>query len=189
MTLPFYTIGHSTRTLAEFLGLLQVAEVTFIVDIRTIPKSRTNPQYNKETLPEYLASFKVGYKQIAELGGLRAKSKETSPNINGFWENQSFHNYADYALTAPFHAGLEQLIAIGQQRRCAMMCSETLWWRCHRRIVTDHLIARGENVFHLMGKNRVEPASMTKGARVQENSVVVYPSEKYKGKDAEADES
>lgn len=111
VALPFYTIGHSTRTIEAFVELLRAAEVSMVVDVRTIPKSRTNPQYNKETLPEHLAPFQIGYAHIAELGGLRNKSKEIEPDTNGFWQNQSFHNYADYALSDSFHAGLEQLIA------------------------------------------------------------------------------
>lgn len=175
MALPFYTIGHSTRTIEEFLELLRAAEVTFVADIRTVPRSRTNPQYNQETLPDRLAAFQVGYEQIADLGGLRGKSKGVQPDVNGFWENQSFHNYADYALSDSFHAGLERLIVLGQEQRCAMMCSEAVWWRCHRRIVADHLLARGENVFHLMGKDSIVPARLTNGALVQANGVVIYP--------------
>ena len=104
MALPFHTVGHSTRSIEQFLELLRAADVTFIVDIRSVPQSRTNPQYNKETLPACLASFQVGYEQIAQLGGLRGKSKLAQPDMNGFWENRSFHNYADYALTESFRA-------------------------------------------------------------------------------------
>ncbi len=184
MALPFYTIGHSTRTIEEFMELLRAAEVTFVVDIRTVPKSRTNPEYNKETLPERLALFQVGYEQIVELGGLRGKSKEVHPDINGLWKNASFHNYADYALTESFSNGLERLIALGRQQRCAMMCAEAVWWRCHRRIVADHLIARGESVFHLMGKGRIDQARLTEGARVQEDGVLTYPAEQSAKKEA-----
>jgi len=179
MRLPFYTVGHSTRTIEEFLKLLRAAEVTLVADIRSVPRSRTNPQYNKDTLPESLAALQVGYAHIAELGGLRGKANTVQPELNGLWENRSFHNYADYALTPSFRSGLDQLIALGREQRCAMMCSEAVWWRCHRRIVADHLIARGERVFHLMGANRVEPAKLTEGARVQENGVVIYPVETF----------
>lgn len=178
MALPFYTVGHSTRTIEEFLKLLRAAKVAFVVDIRTVPRSRANPAYNKETLPERLALFEVGYEQIVELGGLRSKSKEVDPEVNGFWKNSSFHNYADYALTKSFSTGLERLIARGRQQRCALMCAEAVWWRCHRRIVADHLLARGESVFHLMGKDRIDPARLTEGARVREDGVLVYPAEK-----------
>lgn len=177
MALPFFTIGHSTRTIEEFVDLLRAAEVEFVVDIRTVPKSRTNPQYNKQTLPERLAGFNIGYELVAELGGLRRKSKNAPSDMNGFWRNRSFHNYADYALTEAFRAGLQRLITLGRQRRCAMMCSEAVWWRCHRRIVADHLIVLGEDVFHLMGKDRIDPASLTKGAQVQADGALIYPAD------------
>ncbi|MGB3898803.1 MAG: DUF488 domain-containing protein [Mesorhizobium sp.] len=175
MRLPFYTIGHSTRTLEEFAGLLRVAGVGQVVDIRTVPKSRTNPQYNEDTLPGSLAAFQVGYERIAELGGLRGKSRSVPADTNGFWDNQSFHNYADYAMSDGFRLGLDRLVALGRERRCAMMCSEAVWWRCHRRIVADYLIARGEDVFHLMGQDRVEPAHLTEGARILPSGLVEYP--------------
>lgn len=176
MSLPFYTIGHSTRPLETFVEMLRAAGVAVVADIRTVPKSRTNPQYNKETLPDSLAEFQVGYDHIAELGGLRGKAKVVAPDVNGFWENQSFHNYADYAaFSESFRSGLDRLIARGRKRRCAMMCSEAVWWRCHRRLVADHLIARGETVFHLMGTERIEPARLTKGAQIQPSGAVVYP--------------
>lgn len=174
MALPFFTVGHSTRTIPEFVELLQAAGVTHVADIRHVPRSRTNPQYNQDNLPLSLAPFNISYQLIEELGGLRNKSKQTDPTVNGFWKNQSFHNYADYALTEAFQGGLDQLIGLGRKHRCAMMCSEAVWWRCHRRIVTDHLLARGEVVFHLMGRDKITPATLTKGARVEQQGVV-YP--------------
>ena len=176
MTPPFYTIGHSTRTVDEFVELLRVAGVSLVADIRTVPKSRTNPQYNQETLPESLAAFRIAYEHIAELGGLRGRAEVVAPEMNGFWDNQSFHNYADYAaFSETFRNGLERLIALGQERGCAMMCSEAVWWRCHRRIVADQLIARGEGVFHLMGRDQVVPAKLTDGARLHASAQVTYP--------------
>ena len=175
MILPFFTIGHSTRTIEEFVGLLRVGEVGMVVDIRTVPRSRTNPQYNLDTLPEALAACQIGHTRIEELGGLRGKSRDMAPAVNGWWENRSFHNYADYALTGEFHRGLEELIALGRERRVAMMCSEAVWWRCHRRIVADYLLTRGESVFHLMGPDRVEPATITPAAEPRPDGVVVYP--------------
>jgi uncharacterized protein (DUF488 family) len=175
MRLPFYTIGHSTRTLAEFTGLLRVAGVGLVVDIRTVPKSRTNPQYNEDTLPGSLAAFQLGYERIAELGGLRGKSRSVPADTNGFWDNQSFHNYADYAMSDSFRLGLDRLVALGRERPCAMMCSEAVWWRCHRRIVADYLIARGEDVCHLMGQDRIEAARLTEGARILPSGLVEYP--------------
>ncbi|HMN38458.1 MAG TPA: DUF488 domain-containing protein [Hyphomicrobium sp.] len=175
MNLPFYTIGHSTRPLEEFVALLRVADVRVVADIRTIPRSRANPQYNKDALPESLAAFQIAYEFIPGLGGLRGKARLVPSDVNGFWQNQSFHNYADYALSGSFRAGLERLTALGRERRCAMMCSEAVWWRCHRRIVSDHLLARGETVLHLMGRDRIEPARLTQGAQIGPSGAVVYP--------------
>lgn len=172
---PFFTIGHSTRTIPEFVDLLRAGEVTHVADIRTVPRSRTNPQYNSDTLPTTLSDYGIGYTLISELGGLRAKSKTLSSEVNGFWSNASFHNYADYALTDPFADGLAELIALGREQRVAMMCSEAVWWRCHRRIVADYLLARGETVFHLMGTDRVDPARLTPGAEIGGNGAVTYP--------------
>jgi uncharacterized protein (DUF488 family) len=175
MSHRFFTIGHSTRSISEFVGLLNEAEVRLVIDVRTVPRSRTNPQYNMDTLPETLAEFQVGYEHIAALGGLRPHSRSVPSETNGFWENQSFHNYADYALSSDFHAALDQLVEQGRRRRCVLMCSEAVWWRCHRRIVADHLIARGETVFHIMGEGRLQRAELTSGAVADRGDIVVYP--------------
>jgi len=174
MPLPFHTIGHSTRSIDEFVALLREADVRLVVDVRTVPRSRTNPQYNKDTLPETLAQFQIGYEHIAELGGLRGRKSDVPPAVNGFWQNASFHNYADYALSESFRHGLARLREIGQARRCAIMCAEAVWWRCHRRIITDYLLAAGEGVFHILGPGHIEPAHMNDGART-EGERVTYP--------------
>ena len=175
MTHPFFTIGHSNRSQEAFAALLMAAEVALVVDIRKFPRSRTNPQYNADTLPDTLAPVGISYEHVAALGGRRGKARALRSDVNAFWTNQSFHNYADYALSEQFHAGLDHLIALGHAHRCALMCSEAVWWRCHRRIVADHLIARGETVFHIMGQDRLEPARLTAGAIVQSDKTVVYP--------------
>ena len=164
MPLPIFTIGHSTRTIEEFVSLLRAGGVEAVADIRTVPRSRTNPQFNPEALAPALAEYQIGHIRIAELGGLRKKSMTVDSETNGFWSNKSFHNYADYALSREFRAGLAQLQALAADRRCAMMCAEAVWWRCHRRIVADYLLAEGCEVFHLMGEGRVEPARMTPAA-------------------------
>ena len=174
MTLPFFTIGHSTRTIPEFVELLRAGEVGTVVDIRTVPRSRTNPQYNEEALGPALGEHQIGHTRIAALGGLRGRAGEVPPEVNGWWENRSFHNYADHALSDEFRAGLDALVALGRERRVAMMCSEAVWWRCHRRIVADWLIARGEAVFHLMDGGRVDPARLSEGARIV-GGAVIYP--------------
>jgi uncharacterized protein (DUF488 family) len=174
MAPPFFTVGHSTRTIEEFVELLRASGVRLVIDIRTVPRSRHNPQYNGDSLGEALAPYQIDHDRIPALGGLRGRVREVPPERNGWWENRSFHNYADHALSEDFRAGLETLVALGRERPVAMMCSEAVWWRCHRRIVADHLIARGESVFHLMGGGRAEPARMSEGARVSEG-LVTYP--------------
>ena len=178
MAHPFFTIGHSTRPVEEFVDLLKGAQVGCVVDVRTVPRSRTNPQYNREVLPETLARFQIGYEHLAALGGLRARTHDVAPDVNAFWQNQSFHNYADYALTPPFHSGLARLRALGQERRCAIMCAEAVWWRCHRRIIADYLIAAGETVLHILGGDRVEPARITDAAEVAADGSLTYPAER-----------
>ena len=175
MSLPFFTIGPSNRSLEEFVELLKASRVERVIDVRKMPMSRTNPQFNKDTFPDALAAFQVSYDHIAALGGLRGKTRSLPSDMNGMWENKSFHNYADYALSDPFREGLEGLIAEGRERRCAIMCSEAVWWRCHRRLIADNLIARGEAVFHIMGRDRIEPARLTSGAVVRADKTVVYP--------------
>jgi len=174
VTPPFYTIGHSTRTIADFVELLRAGGVGMVIDVRTIPRSRTNPQFNVDGLGEALAAFQIGHGRIAALGGLRSRVREVPREVNGWWSNRSFHNYADHALSAQFRAGLEALVALGRERRVAVMCSEAVWWRCHRRIIADHLLARGEAVFHLMDKGRVEPARLSEGASLA-GGVLTYP--------------
>jgi len=173
--IPFFTIGHSTRSLEEFIELLKSAEVRLLADIRTVPRSRTNPQFNKDTLPDALAASSISYEHMAALGGLRPKSRTVAPDVNAFWTNESFHNYADYALSEEFRAGFDRLIEEGHRERCAIMCSEAVWWRCHRRIVTDYLLARDEEVFHIMGHGRLEAAKLTPGAVIRPDHTVVYP--------------
>ena len=175
MPRPFHTIGHSTHPLDDFVDLLRGAEVAFLVDVRTVPRSRTNPQFNRDTLPDALAAHQIGYEHIAAIGGLRPKAREVAPSVNGFWENASFHNYADYALGEDFHAGLARLRAIGHAQRCAIMCAESVWWRCHRRIIADYLIAAGETVLHIMGPGKIEPAHLTEGARADGAGRLTYP--------------
>ena len=144
--------------------------------MRTVPRSRTNPQYNFDVLPDELQEWQVGYQRIAELGGLRGRSHAVPPDVNGYWENQSFHNYADYALSDAFENGLDQLLSIASERRTAIMCAEAVWWRCHRRIIADYLMLRGRSVIHLMSEGRAEPAKMTPAAEERAGKLV-YPTQ------------
>jgi uncharacterized protein (DUF488 family) len=175
MSLPFFTIGHSTRSIEDFVELLSASEIGIVADVRTVPRSRTNPQFNRDTLPASLSDHQIGYEHIAELGGLRPRAHDIASAVNGFWQNQSFHNYADYALGDDFRAGLARLRELGRARRCAVMCAETVWWRCHRRIVADYLLAGGEQVFHILGLGKVSPASLTPAAHAAPGGALTYP--------------
>ena len=177
MAYPFFTIGHSTHPLGEFIELLTASEIGIVVDVRTIPRSRTNPQFNREALPGSLSDFQIAYEHIAELGGRRARTQDIAPDVNAFWENQSFHNYADYAMGGSFRSGLTRLRELGGIQRCAVMCAEAVWWRCHRRIIADYLLIAGERVFHILGLKAVEQASLTKGATPQPDGVLTYPAQ------------
>jgi hypothetical protein len=138
-----------------------------------VPRSRKNPQYNRDVLPAMLKPFDVGYIHIPELGGLRRRST-VSPRVNGFWTNESFHNYADYAMGGEFRAGLRKLRAAGHAQPCAIMCAEAVW-RCHRRIIADYLIAAGETVVHILARGRTEPARLTEAAVHVDTCTLVYP--------------
>jgi uncharacterized protein (DUF488 family) len=171
----FFTIGHSRRTLPEFVGILRKTEIELVVDVRHIPRSRANPQFNLDTLSSELLPLQIGYVHIPELGGLRSKQRERPTSINLFWENQSFRNYADYALTDRFREGMTKLCTLGHERRCAIMCAEAVWWRCHRRIIADYLIASGEMVFHIFGLDHIAEATLTSGAVPQRDGTIIYP--------------
>jgi uncharacterized protein (DUF488 family) len=172
---PFYTIGHSTRSVAELAGLLQQVGANHVIDVRTIPRSRTNPQFNADTLPQRLIAWEIGYQHLRDLGGLRGRRKDQGPSPNTYWENLSFRNYADYTATAPFHAGLQELRDLGRTHVCAVMCAEAVWWRCHRRIITDYLISDGERVCHIMGPDKLEQATLNPAAVRQHDGTLVYP--------------
>jgi uncharacterized protein (DUF488 family) len=175
MSLPFFTIGHSNRTSAEFIDLLREADVGLLVDVRSLPRSRANPQFNIDVLPEALAPYQIGYVRIAALGGLRGRQRGVEPSPNGLWRVKSFRNYADYALGDDFAAGLAELRRLGRERRTAIMCAEAVWWRCHRRIIADYLLGAGEDVRHILGPGHVEPATQTPGAQTQADGTVLYP--------------
>lgn len=174
MANPFFTVGHSTRSIEEFVALLRAAQVGTVVDVRKMPRSRTNPQFNSDALPHSLSGAEIGYRHIAELGGLRGRQSRAGSSPNTFWENASFRNYADYALTPGFRAGLDRLVDLGRSDRCAIMCAEALWWRCHRRIISDYLLAAGASVFHIFAPDKIEAAALTSAARLQSDGGIVY---------------
>ena len=170
-----YTIGHSTRPASEFIEILRVSAVTRVVDIRRIPWSLRNPQFDMAVLPVTLERAGMHYVQVEALGGRRVKDERADAGVNAGWENQSFHNYADYARTPPFQAGLRELLEMASRHTCALMCAEAVWWRCHRRIVADHLLAQGVSVVHLLTRTTRMTASLTPFAVVDPHGTLSYP--------------
>jgi uncharacterized protein (DUF488 family) len=137
--------------------------------------SRTNPQYNIDVLPAALSRYNILYEHIAALGGRRGRQRQVPPEVNALWENRSFHNYADYALSEDFNTGLAKLRAAGSRVTCVIMCAESVWWRCHRRIIADYLVTTGETVFHILGPGQIRPATLTPGAIAGSDGTVTYP--------------
>jgi len=172
-----YTIGHSTRTLDEFVALLRTFGVSVLADIRTIPRSRHNPQFNGDSLRSSLRSRSIRYVHLAALGGLRHARKD-SPNMG--WRNASFRGYADYMLTADFEAGLEELRSLTEDGTVALMCAEAVPWRCHRSLVADALTARGMHLEHITSASRSTPHRLTPFAKV-DGTRVTYPAEAVDG--------
>jgi uncharacterized protein (DUF488 family) len=171
----FFTIGHSTRSFSEFLALLRAAAITRVIDVRAIPHSAANPQFGRDALAASLAAAGIGYEHSPALGGLRGRTRQIPPEVNAFWKNQSFHNFADYATTAPFREALLRVREIGRSDRCAIMCAEALWWRCHRRIIADYLLAAGARVHHLMHRDSIVPARLTQAAVRAADGTLHYP--------------
>ncbi len=165
------TIGHSTRPIEEFVALLKLHGVTRLVDVRTVPRSRHNPQFNRETLPETLVRQGIAYIHMPGLGGLR-HARADSPNRG--WHNASFRGFADYMQSEEFAASLEELLQLGQGERVVVMCAEAVPWRCHRSLIGDALLVRGVGVAHIMGKGEPVLHVLTAFARVDGN-LVVYP--------------
>jgi uncharacterized protein (DUF488 family) len=167
------TIGHSNRPIEEFIDLLRQNEVACVLDIRTVPKSRYNPQFGQDALPGSLAAAGIGYRQLPGLGGLR-KPRPDSPN--GGWRNTSFRGYADYMQTDAFADNVETVIDLAATTRCALMCAESVPWRCHRSLVADALLVRGIPVEHIINPGKRRPAALTPFARV-EGTRILYPPE------------
>jgi uncharacterized protein (DUF488 family) len=167
------TIGHSTRSLEELLALLEAHGVEHLTDVRTIPRSRHNPQFNRERLAGQLRRAGIGYTHMPALGGLR-HARPDSPNQG--WRNASFRGFADYMQTPEFEAGLEALIEAAARVRTAIMCAEAVPWRCHRSLIADALSARGIRVEHILSATRAEPHALTAFATL-EGTRVTYPPE------------
>jgi uncharacterized protein (DUF488 family) len=171
------TIGHSTHPIEEFIGLLRQAGVERVIDVRSIPRSRTNPQFNSDALSESLAAAGIGYTQLRALGGRRGRRRDAASSPNQLWRNEAFRNYADYAMGDAFRSGMQELKSLAARERCAIMCAEALWWRCHRRIISDYLLADGMAVAHVMGAGKIDPATLTPGARPLPDGTLLYSGE------------
>jgi uncharacterized protein (DUF488 family) len=166
-----FTIGHSTRTLEEFLQLLEIYGITLLVDVRTVPRSRHNPQFNKETLPISLKHYGIRYTHMPEIGGLRHSKHES---VNLAWKNSGFRGYADYMQTQEFTDSLLKIVALSRENRLALMCAEALPWRCHRSLISDALVVRHVKVEHIIGKDSIFNHELNEMANV-EGTKITYP--------------
>ncbi len=170
--LTLFTIGHSTRPLDELVQLLRAHGVEKVVDIRTVPRSRFNPQFNVERLQQGLPSHGLGYRHFPKLGGLR---KPLAESANKGWRNASFRGFADYMATDEFAAGLQDLMQLAQERPTAIMCAEAVPWRCHRSLVSDALTIRGVTVRHILSQRETKGHTLTEFAHI-EGERITYPS-------------
>jgi uncharacterized protein (DUF488 family) len=173
MTEIVCTIGHSNRSIEEFIGLLKQNQIACVLDIRTVPKSRHNPQFGQDRLPDSLAAAGIEYRYLAGLGGLR-RPRPDSPNSG--WRNTSFRGYADYMQSEEFAQNVDTVIALAQDTRCALMCAEAVPWRCHRSLVADALLVRGIPVEEIIGPQKPRPHKLTPFARV-DGLRITYPPE------------
>ena len=166
-----YTIGHSTRSLDELVEALQTHSIQTLVDIRAFPMSRRLPQFNRESLEASLPAAGIRYAWMRELGGYRKKIREESPHIG--LRNASFRNYADYMLTSEFRTAMAELVALAEGSRTAYMCAERVYFRCHRMLVSDWLVAHGHEVMHVEGTGPLKPHHLTAEARMI-NGELIY---------------
>lgn len=169
--LVVFTIGHSTRSLEELVELLKAYNIQEVVDIRTLPGSKHNPQFNKEKLAEFLKKHQIDYIHMKSLGGLRKPRKDS---INTGWKASSFRGFADYMQTPKFQSALESLLEVVKNKRVAIMCAEAVPWQCHRNMIADALLVRNMSVKHIISISEVKEHKMTSFARV-ENTKITYP--------------
>jgi uncharacterized protein (DUF488 family) len=171
-----WTVGHSTHALDELVGMVRAHGVTSIADVRKIPRSRRHPQFNLDALTSGLAAAGLGYCHVPGLGGLRRERPDSAPSVNRAWRNPSFRAYADYMQTEEFAQQLDALLDLARRERVAIMCAEAVWWRCHRALIADALVARGEPVLHILTREQAEPHVLRDFARVEKGRVT-YPGE------------
>lgn len=163
-----WTIGHSTRTVEEFVGILCHYQIENLIDVRRFPGSRRLPQFGKDALREALDAVGIRYEHLVELGGRRSARPDSH---NDAWRNESFRGYADYMETKEFRSGIEHMLAIACNGRTAIMCSEAVWWRCHRSMIADYLKAKGFQVYHILSMTKVQEHSYTSPARLIEGQL------------------
>lgn len=176
-TTTIYTIGHSTHPLREFVELLTINGIELLIDVRTVPGSRHNPQFGEEALTASMPAHGIAYRRMTGLGGLRhSPAALAAQSINGAWRNKSFRAYADYMQTAEFSHAVESLIEAAATQVVAIMCAEAVPWRCHRSLIGDALLVRGLNVKDIMGKAAAKPHTLTSFART-EGTRLWYPAE------------
>lgn len=161
--LSFWTIGHSTLAIEEFIRRLEAFEIKLLADVRSFPGSRRYPQFNKENLRSSLAAAEIEYVHLPELGGRRRARPDS---INMAWRNESFRGYADYMETEGFQTGISKLLKLATQQRTAIMCAEALWWRCHRSLISDYLKVKGNEIIHIIGDGKSETHPFTSAATV-----------------------
>lgn len=172
--MTIFTIGHSTRALDAFIAALKSAGVDAIADIRRFPRSRRYPHFNGEALAPALAAEGIAYRHFPALGGRRGKRADGTPSPHTLWREETFRNFADYAETAEFRAAFDAVAAMGKSGSPAIMCAEAVWWRCHRRIVADYLIAAGIAVEHIFDEKKREVAKLTPGAHLRPDGSILY---------------
>jgi uncharacterized protein (DUF488 family) len=168
---PVFTIGHSTRPIEDFIALLKAHEIQLLIDVRTVPRSRHNPQFNRDALPASLHAAHIKYQHMPELGGLRHARKDST---NLAWRNLSFRGYADYMETPEFEKALTHLIEQSQFHRTAIMCAEAVPWRCHRSLIADALLARGIEALEISSLTKAQPHKLTPFAKL-EGTKIHYP--------------
>jgi uncharacterized protein (DUF488 family) len=169
--MTLFTIGHSTRSLADFTALLAAARIECVVDVRRFPRSRRHPHFNAESLAQALPDGAIEYRHVEALGGRRGGG---AAGAHTLWREETFRNFAAYAETAEFRAALAALLALASERRVAIMCAEAVWWRCHRRIIADYALAAGAEVAHILDRGKIEPARLTEGAVARADGSILY---------------
>lgn len=173
-----WTIGHSSHPLEHFLSLLRQHQIEVLVDVRRFPGSRTFPHFRRENLERELAAVGIEYRWLEDLGGRRSSAVGSGPSPNRGWRNKSFRNYADYMMTVEFRAACDDLLRIALSRRTAIMCSESVFWRCHRRLISDYVTALGGMVEHIFPNGQAKPHTLTERAVIEEGEprLLIYPS-------------